>query len=70
MAHELSCSRACEIFPEKGSNACLLALPGGFFITESLGRPCFVCLFVWLVGFRKTKITGGYDETSLVFSAS
>ena len=68
VAHELSCSRACEIFPEKGSNPCLLSLAGGFFTTESLGRPCFVCLFVCFL--RKTKITGGYDETSLVFSAS
>ena len=35
---ELSCSAACGIFLHQGSNSCL-ALVGGFFATEMLGKP-------------------------------
>jgi len=30
----LSCSKACGIFPDQGSNPCFLLLAGGFFTTE------------------------------------
>ena len=39
MAHGLSCSTACRIFPDKGSNLGPPALAGGFFTTESPGKP-------------------------------
>ena len=38
VAHGLSCSAACGIFPGQGSNPCS-ALAGGFFTTEPPGKP-------------------------------
>ena len=35
----LSCSKACGIFPDQGSNPCFLLLAGGFFTTEPPGTP-------------------------------
>ena len=39
MAHGLSYSEACGIFPDKGLNPCPLALGGGFLTTAPLGKP-------------------------------
>ena len=39
VAHGLSCSVACGIFPDQGSNLLSLALVGGFFTTEPPGKP-------------------------------
>ena len=39
LAHGLSCSEACGIFPDQGSNPCLSALAGRFFATEPPGKP-------------------------------
>ena len=52
-AHGLSCSMACGIFPEQGSNQCPLALQDGFLTTGPPGKPCFSfewrqrCLRLW-----------------------
>ena len=34
LANGLSCSTACGVFPDQGSNPCLLPLAGGFLIAE------------------------------------
>ena len=47
VAHGLSCSVACGIFPDQGSNPCALALAGGFFTTASPGKP-LILLFIFL----------------------
>ena len=38
MAHGLSCSAACEIFQDQGSNPCPPALAGGFLTTVLPGK--------------------------------
>ena len=38
VAHGLSCSTACGIFLDQGSNLCPLALAGGFLTTVSPGK--------------------------------
>ena len=39
MAHGLSCSAACGIFPDQGSNPVSPALAGGFLTTVPPGKP-------------------------------
>jgi len=39
VAHGLSCSLACGIFPDQGSNPMSLTLAGRFFATEPPGKP-------------------------------
>ena len=39
MAPGPSCSAACGILPDQGSNSCLLPLLGGFFTNEPPGKP-------------------------------
>ena len=39
MAHRLSCSVACGIFPDQGSNPCPPALAGGFLTTAPPRKP-------------------------------
>ena len=39
VAHGLSCSKACEIFPDQGLNLYLLYWQVGFFTTELPGKP-------------------------------
>ena len=43
VAHVLSYSKACGIFPDQGSNPSP-ALAGGFFTTEPPGKPLLVLL--------------------------
>ena len=40
VVHGLSCSEACGILPDQGSNPVSLALAGGFFTTEPPGKSC------------------------------
>ena len=46
LAHGLSCAEVCGIFPDQGSNTCLLHWPGRVFTTEPLGKPeiILICL--------------------------
>ena len=39
VAHGPTCSAACGIFPDQGSNPCPLALAGGFSTTAPPGKP-------------------------------
>ena len=50
VVHELSCSEACGIFPDQGSNPCLLHWHGGFSSTVP-GRPrlFFSCIQLFFV---------------------
>ena len=49
VAHGLSCSVACGIFLDQGSNPVSPALAGGFLTTEPSGKPCPVLLnFCWV----------------------
>ena len=42
VVHRFSCSMACGIFPDQGSNPSVSpALVGGFFTTEPPGKPLF-----------------------------
>ena len=41
MGHRLSCSEACRIFLDQGSNLCLLHWQADSFITEPPGKPSF-----------------------------
>ena len=39
LMHRLSCPTACRIFLDQGSNLCVPALAGKFFLTEPPGKP-------------------------------
>ena len=41
VAHGLSCSAACGMFPDQGSNPCPLALAGRFSTAAPPGKPLF-----------------------------
>ena len=49
MAYGLSCSMACGIFLDQAGNLCLLHLAGGFFTTESPGKPSVFFFFFLLL---------------------
>ena len=45
MAHGLSCSTACGIFPDQGSDPCPPALAGGFLTTVPPGKSLMMFFF-------------------------
>ena len=51
LAHGLSCSAECEIFPDQGLNPLSPALAGRFFATEQSGKPHFIYLFLFFLIF-------------------
>ena len=59
VAHKLSCSMACGIFPDQGSNA--PALAGRFFTTEPPGKPM---ANVNMSQFLKVHINQNYNVLS------
>ena len=46
MAHGLSCSAACGIFPDQGSNPCPPALAGGFLTTGPPGKSKYQSILI------------------------
>ena len=56
MAHGLSCSAACGIFPDQGLNQSP-ALAGGFFTTEPPGKPLNITFYDTLfIGFKVCEV--------------
>ena len=53
----LSCSEACEIFSDQGSNPCLLHWQADSFITESWRKPwkCVLCEESDLIGWAREE---------------
>ena len=62
VVHGLRCSVACGIFPDQGSNPCLLHLVGWFFITEPPGKPWR--LFKW---WSKTDYSEIFSLTLILY---
>ena len=55
MAHGLSCSAACGIFPDQGLNQSP-ALAGGFFTTEPPGKPLNILFMILFIGFKVCEV--------------
>ena len=58
VAHGLSCTKACEIFPDKGSSPCPLPWQADSYPLDHQGSPCcFVLFFKWrnLHVFQKSR---------------
>ena len=65
VASRLSCSMACGIFPDQGSNLCLLHLQEDFIPLSHQGSPTdvfFVCFFflIYIIYFNWKLITSQY----------
>ena len=66
VAHGLSCSTACGIFPDQGSNLCPLHWQADFKPLDHQGSPCFTSLGD--SGFLCHHLSYGYKKSKRFFS--
>ena len=69
VVHGLSCSIACGIFPDLGSNLCPLHWQADYYALHHRGSPCFSLISPKSGYEKKGDFPGGSDSKASVYNA-